>query len=257
MRDGARRALDRLEQDVADETVADDHVGFPFEDVVAFDVAAKGDRRIAAEPLEGLLGDAVALEILLADAQQAHRRARLPEDGLGVQAAHQGELLELDFVAVRVRPRVDEQNRTSDGGQDGADGGALDAGDAPQDEDRGRDHRAGAPGREKRVRLAILDELHAPVDRRVAFQAHRLGRRLAHGDHLRGVDDAEAPGGLGVVGGELRPDGGFIANQHDVEVSGEFPGGLDSAFDDFARGEIAAHGIDRDPHGRILPILRS
>ena len=68
--DGARRALQRLQRDVAGEAVGDDHVGLSREQVAALEVADEADPLGAGERLVGLDHVGAALLLLLADREQ-------------------------------------------------------------------------------------------------------------------------------------------------------------------------------------------
>ena len=66
------RALGGLEDDIADEAIADDDVGLTLKDIVPFDIALEADARgVGAQEGEGVLGELVALAIFGADAHQA------------------------------------------------------------------------------------------------------------------------------------------------------------------------------------------
>src|SRR5579884_267770 len=72
------RALEELERDVSREPVGDDHVGGASEQVAALDVAAEVEAVFVAEQPVRLERELVSLLVLLADREQAQRRARDP-----------------------------------------------------------------------------------------------------------------------------------------------------------------------------------
>ena len=73
--DPARQALEELDDDVAQDRVADDDVGEVVDDVLALDVADEVEVRLV-EQLGRLLDPGVALALLLADREQRDARVR-------------------------------------------------------------------------------------------------------------------------------------------------------------------------------------
>ena len=99
-----RESLRSLERDVADESIADDDVGRALVDVVALDIAVEVEVG-CFQQLGGLLDHIVALDVFLADVEQADRG---PLDAVhrGHQrAAHHRELQELLGVQLTLAPR--------------------------------------------------------------------------------------------------------------------------------------------------------
>src|SRR5207302_1731532 len=101
------QAFAQLERDVAGEAIADNDVDFTFENVPAFHVTDKVQRR-QLEGLERLFGQLVSLCVLFADGQQTNARPANAEDGAGINITHDGELLEVVRLAVDVGANVEE-----------------------------------------------------------------------------------------------------------------------------------------------------
>ena len=101
-----------LEQDVADEPVADDDPDVALVDVAALDVADE-----PAGPGAGLVegaggaGQLGPLLVLGADVQQADPGVGHPEDLLGVDRAHDAVLVEVLGLGVHVGADVDDDDR--------------------------------------------------------------------------------------------------------------------------------------------------
>ena len=104
LKEGGGRATEgfgELEEDVADEAIADDHVGLISEDVGAFDVADEVESAFPEDGV-GFLDLTVALALLLADAEEADGGVRDAEEFADEDAAHDGEAEELLRAAVDV-----------------------------------------------------------------------------------------------------------------------------------------------------------
>ena len=102
------------------------------------------------------------------------------EDLLGEDGAHVPELQQVLRAGVRVRTRIDQHGRPPAGGDDHGDPGTERARQSLHVQERGRQHGAGVPGRDDRVRIAVADRAHGPHQRGVGPGAHRLGRLVVH-----------------------------------------------------------------------------
>ena len=101
-----------LEQDVADEPVADDDADVPFVDVAALDVADEPGRPGAVlKQRAGRAGQLGPFLVLGADVQQADARARHAQDRLGVDRPHDAVLVEVLGLGVHVGADVDDHDR--------------------------------------------------------------------------------------------------------------------------------------------------
>ena len=129
-------------------------------------------------------------------------------------------------------------------GQQHADGGALDAGDASQDEEGGGHDGAGVAGGDDGVCFAVAHQGHGDVDCGVGVAAHFTGDVVfAHTDSVAGVDDLYA--GFGGMLDQLGLEPGLRADNGDVDVV--FLGGEEGALR-ARRGEVAAHRVECDSH---------
>ncbi len=202
----------------------------------------------ALDEVEGLLGHLVALAVLGADAEQPHDRVRLPQHRLRIGAPHDGELGEPGGVAVHVGAGVDQQQRPVARRQHCGDGGARHALDPPQAEERRGRKGARVAGGDGRLGLAVLDQRDAAVDRGVLFLAHGGRRCVLHADHLGRVGHPQPVALDAAAALQLLADQPVVAHQdHRVDVLDLF-GGQHPAAHDLPGGEIATHGIDRNPH---------
>src|SRR3954469_15485673 len=109
--DHRRDGLVELEDDVADEAVADHDIEGPAVagaggDIASFDVAEEVESRLLQETMR-LLGNGVSLFGLLSNREQSDGRVRALEDVLGVHDAESRELYELRGVAIDVGAGVE------------------------------------------------------------------------------------------------------------------------------------------------------
>ncbi len=146
-------ALARFQNDVADKTVADDDVHVILEQIVALDVADEIQIQFFAE-LEGFEREFVALGILRADAQDADARIFLPQNFARINAAHHGELREVQRLAFDVRAGVEQDKFAALARNDGGDAAAIHAGNAPDLERGRRENAAGVAEGNQGVGLA-------------------------------------------------------------------------------------------------------
>jgi hypothetical protein len=250
--DEAGDALEELDDNVADEAIADDDVGPVSDHVVRLDVADEMQVRGGqlGVRLAGLL---VPLVDLLADVQQADPRVLHAEDVLGKDRAHGRELDEVVGLGVHVGADVEQHDRAGGGDHVGRERRTVDPADAPKAEDRGGHRGAGRAGADHRIGVAVADQIRGDDDRGAALRAQRGGRMLPHLDHLGRVDEAQVGGLWAPVLGDLAFDARHVTDKDDL-VSGSSDGVVDRSADDFARGEIATHRVDRDPH-RSLELL--
>ena len=102
---GATEGLGELEEDVADEAIADDDVGLVGKDIGAFNVADEVEAAFL-EDGEGFLDLAVALAVFAADAEEADGGIIDAEELADEDAAHNGEAHELLGTTVDVAADV-------------------------------------------------------------------------------------------------------------------------------------------------------
>jgi len=140
----------------------------------------------AARPQQvaGGLGDLVALDVLLADVQQADRRALRTVEGAGQRTAHVGELQQVLGRAVDVGAEIKHHRAAALRRQVGRDGGALDTRQHLQDESRHGHQGAGVSGTHAAVRLTLLDQVDGEPHGGIALVAQCAGRRFVHVNDL-------------------------------------------------------------------------
>ena len=141
-----------------------------------------------ADQLVPLLG-------LLADREQGDGRVAEPDDLLGEDAAHVGELEEVLRPGVGVRARVDQDRRAAErrdaGRRSRAGGRRAGAGS------RAARRRASRPCSRRETTASAVPSRDGPAgeeERALALLAHGVGGLLVHRDDLVGVDDLEAAG---------------------------------------------------------------
>ena len=248
----------RLEQDVADEPLADDDAGVPLVDVAPLDVADEpiGQRAALIEGAGGP-GQVGPLVVLGADVHQADPGLGDAEDRLGVDGPHDAVLVQVLGLGIHVGADVDDDDRAAVRGEDRGDPRPSDAGQEHLGvEQRRGDHGAGVARRDDRLDVAAGHQAPAPRDRVVPLLAERLDGLLVHADDLAGVDDRQSVagrlGGLGQLGLDLR----LVADEHDDQLR-LVADRLDGASDDRAGGVVASHRVQGNPHrrppGRVRP----
>src|SRR5258708_40188340 len=92
--------------------------------------------------------------------------------------------------------------------------------------------------------MSLVHAVRANPPGRLAVATQWSERSVLHLDDFAGVDDLECRRKLLAQGRELLANHFFLADQKDVDRV--LPAGQDRSFDDFARGEITAHRVERD-----------
>ena len=240
------RSLSRLQGDVAGEAVGDHDIDRAPAHVVAFDEThiTNGKRRIL-ENGGRLLDFVETLDLLDADIEEPDRRLLHAEQRPRHGRAHQRKLDQLARVGTDIGADIEHNALALDGGPDGGNGGAVDAGDRLQAELRHGHQRAGIAGGHRGVGAAVAHRFERkPHARFPAALAQRLTRLLVHGDGDVGVDDLRL-GGERKVGAELRFDAGGIADHEEPRL-----GMTDRAYcrggNDHAWTVVPAHGVERN-----------
>ena len=136
--------------------------------------------------------DRVALLRLLADREQAHLGIGHVEDLLGEDGAHVRELEEVLGPRVGVGARRRSAPRPEPRGNDDGDRRTHHAGQAPDVQQPGGEHRARVPCGDDRVGFAGADGSDSGDEARVRLRAHRVRRLLVHLDHVARLDELEA-----------------------------------------------------------------
>ena len=219
----ARQAFDRLEHDVADETVAHDDVDRALEDVIAFDIAEKvqfATFGVGAQQHAGGFHRLIALDVFGADVEQADGRARDALDRRTQHRAHDGELVQVVRLAVDVGAEVEDIGRAALlVRHDRADRRAVDAGHGLEHVARDGHQGAGIAGRDAGVGAAILDGLDRHPHRRILLAAQGHFDRVFHRDDFGSVLDGQARVVVRVMLLEFCAQHIFDAHEHELGVS--------------------------------------
>ncbi len=230
--------LQRLQHDVAGETVGDDDVGGLAHHVAALDVADEVDTGRLRQQLERLLAQRVALAGLLADRQQPNRRTVDAEAMAGVHRAHLTELHQPLRLHLGVGTGVEQDVRAVPGNRDRCgDRRSVDPPDPAHAQQRRRHRCAGVAGRDHRRRLAVAHSLGGTHQRRVLLAANALRGVVVHGDDFRGLDQSEVATTIEIRGAD--------ENDGNAERSCSVSTG-----DDLAGCPITAHRVDCDRQHR-------
>ena len=120
-----------LQQDVSGETIADQDVARPFEDLATLDVADEVEPRVGSEQPVGLLGQLVALLGLFPDIEKADSGRLQPQHVGHVDPTEVGELNEVPRLAVDVGAGVEQQDWCSAGRKERSDRRAFNARERP------------------------------------------------------------------------------------------------------------------------------
>ena len=189
---GQGQALAGLQDDVADEPVANDHIHAVPEQVMAFDVADEIQVQLLAE-LEGFQGQFIAFGVLGADAEDADAGILVAENLPGVDAAHDGVMRQVQGFALDVGAGIEQHEFIVRRGDDRGNGAA-----GPRRES-GRSLKVAAakmpPVLPREITASALPSWTNSTARAMEqsfFCAERGGGLVRHGQDLAGVDDAHA-----------------------------------------------------------------
>src|SRR6266566_3161391 len=190
--DSGNRPFERLENDVAGEAVANDHVGGPFEQVAAFGVAPEVEVALLDQQAMRLERQLVSLLRLLADREQAHLRSEDAQDLLREDGAHVRELPQVLRTAVGIRARVDQHRGAAPRRENNSDRRPVDTAQAADFEQAGCQHRTRVSRRDGGVGSALTDETAGDNERAVALRAHGFAGLLVHRDRRLCLDELQA-----------------------------------------------------------------
>src|SRR5690606_26414765 len=240
---GQRRsdAFAKLEDYVADKTVAYDDVGGVGENVSSFEVSNEIDLIVSRENRIGLLRERVALSGLFADVEQSDGRAFDAEHMVCIGRAHDGELMEVVCLAVYVGPDIEDDDIPLRGRESSDDRCSQNTLDSTEDVVCDGQYGAGVAGACDGVDLAGTQEGGAGMQRRELFLPKCYARRLGHTDNVGGVDDGNAGEVVGMAGHRAF-DGGSRADEDDFDAV--VANGRNCAVYDHVRGVITANGVN-------------
>ena len=171
--------------------------------VATLDVADEVDAGSVRQQFECLLAQRVALAGLLADGEQADRRASRSRTGDGRRPSPSDRTA----PTIRAAPRRWRRRRAGCWGWPGhryrcGDRRAIDALDPPHAQQRRRHRGAGVAGRDHGRRLAVAHRLGSTDERGVLLATHPLGGVVVHRDDFGGDDQAEVAATLEVLGAD-------------------------------------------------------
>ena len=185
-----------FKRDVADEAVADNHVGMPGVQVAAFDVADEVQDGIAFSSGVAALVSSLPLCSSSPMESRPTRGLRGVEDDARIDLAHDRELRQHLGIAIDVGADVDDHHRGAfEGREDRRQRGAVDAGHDALHHLGGGHDGAGVAGRNEAVRDAFAHQARRDTDGRVLFGADSLRGAVLHRDLLAGVMDVECGSG--------------------------------------------------------------
>ena len=213
---------------------------------MSFDVAQKIQIELPAQ-FHGLAGEIVSFGLFPAVAQDADARVGIAEDFPRIDAAHDGELRQVQRLALGIGAGIQQQKVFLRRRKNYGDRRALDVFQRAQS-DRGRGHQtAGVAARNHRVALALLDQLQGASHGAVLFLAQDVEWLVLHREHFGGVNDFDAVV-LQASFGHCRPDLCFVT--HEAQL-GDFAAGVERDFDalnDNLTAVVATHDIHYDSH---------
>ena len=187
-----RHGLVELEEDVADEAVADEYVAYAPDDLAALDVAHEVEVALLEEG-ERLERELVSLGRLLSDIEKPDPGRLDSHEVLRVDGAEGSELKEMMGLAVHIRARVEHECRGGSRGQKCADRRSCHARQRPEEDERGGHDRAGRTGAHEGIDFTFLLQPDPGDDRGVGPATDGLGRRVLGEDALRCVDHLDRP----------------------------------------------------------------
>ena len=242
--DEARQALEELDDDVAEDRVADDDVGQVLREVLALDVAHEAQARTRRAARSRAWMRASPLPFSSPIDSSATRGSATPSTRSAKIAPIRAYWARFSAVESGLAPM---SSRTSGPGVgDHLDGQrrAVDAGQAAEAQDRGGHPGARVAGRHDGVGLAAPDEVRGDEDRRVLLLAQRQRRMLVHADDL---------GSRGRSGrwpaGRRRCRGRSPRHRRGSRGRRVAAGEVEGAGDDLGRAVVAAHRVDGDADG--------
>ena len=188
-----RRALGRLQCDVAAKALGDDDVGGALADAVALDEADIIQLRQVhrAQQLGCLANLLAALDFLDPDIEQSDGRPFQIEQHARHRAAHHRQRHQMMRIAADGGAEVEHHRIAARRGPYRRQRRPVDAGQHAQAEPRHRRQRTGIAGRYRDIGLALLDRFDGEPHRRVlAATPQGLARLVVHADGDIGMNDA-------------------------------------------------------------------
>jgi hypothetical protein len=188
----------------------------------------------------------VPLPAFFPDVQDADLGIGDAEHGPGVDATHPGELEQVGRLGVAVGAYVEEQGESARGRNERRDARSTHAGEAPDDQGRGRGDGPRAPRRHEGLGLAIAQQSRADDDRGVLLPTNCRRGRFVHPDILGRVDDLDGEPGGGFAF-ELGLDLPRVTGADDARAVPQLACRRHRAGHDDLDAIVSSHGVDDDP----------
>ena len=253
-----RRTLDRLEQNVAHEAVADRDVARAERYLTALNVADEIEPACVACGLEQricLPAERIALGVLGAVVDQTDARRLQSVVLLRIQGREEGELEQHFRRALGVRTGVAQHDLAALAGQDRRERRAADTLDAAAVQRRAGQQRAGIARGDERIALACLEQLERDRHGRVRLAAQNGRRVVVHVNDIRSRHDGQMLGVLQSMRAQHGGDRLGLADEQDILAI--FLRSERRAPDGYVGGVVAAHRVNDDLHSQSSPFRLS
>src|SRR6266576_2726022 len=153
----------RLQDYVANESVANDNFNRIFKEVTAFYVANEV-KRTWSQHLEHFLGQFGALDILVAKRDQANGRILVMQNMPGINRAHERILKKMFWARIDIRASVDQNENIRLGRKHGRNTRSIDSWQCPKLNRARGNGCAGVSGADDGVRITVLHEIDSTAD---------------------------------------------------------------------------------------------
>ncbi len=194
----------------------------------------------------GLVGEFVAFAFLGADGEEADAGFIDSEGDAAIDAAEDRVVDEVFGASFGIRAGVDEDEVAFLVGDNGGEGGAVDAFEGAEFDGAAGHEAAGVSAAEDDVGLAGFDQLDGADHRGIFFPLDRLERFVVHGDDFGGVKDGNGAVFREAGAVEFRFEDRFVADEDDVVEAGDLLKRQFYCRNDFPGAEIASHRVHGD-----------
>ena len=244
--DGAGGRLGGLQDDIAGESVAENHLNGMLEEVMSFDIPSEIQGG-GFQELENVLCEFTSFDILTADRHQADLGIAVAEDMLRKDRAHDRVLKKMDRAGVDIRTGIDKDADVLLGGKVRGDAGTLDALKSAELDRRSRDGGTCMTGADDGIGLTLLDEIDSTSNGGVFLATDGIDGRIAHLHNLGGVNDLD-PGIVATEFSQLGLDGRIVPGEEEFGDLRVFPESHSCSGNRTLRGVVTPHGIEGNPH---------
>ena len=201
-----------------------------------------------------LTGQFVALDFFFPDGKQPHARPPAAKGHAVVDLSHHGKLLEVLRLRIDIRAHIQQHAHSALGVRKGRrQRHAIHRRQRAQGKPRHGHHRAGVPGADHAVGLAVAHQPRGYVHRAVFLSPKRLRGVIFHRDHLVGRNDFDVRVRVRMLG-QFRTERRRLPHQQNAHA--KLPRGQNAAFDLGAGRMVSAHRVHCDcNHGDFDPEL--